>query len=900
MQFKKLAAITGSALMAGLSLAAPVLAASATKLGDIKNLAGAADSTVNFPIFVIGARAQTADVAGAVDVAVNLASNVVKTTAVTVPGTAAAITGGVSMTTPTNPLTMWNNFASSKQVLTANDLPEILNAGSYADAASVTTPYSQYLTFTSATTNGQVVYDKPNGGTTPGLGLKFTGNYQIYNYQLAFTKQISEVATSGTVTNMGNTPLKIMGRDWTITTATTGTNSLALTLLSGKNAQTVTTEAPATYVVGDKTYTVKLVAVGTINNVDAATIAVSGGNLAAEETLQILTGGTKAPVGDPTLIIGVTSIFKTTKTGAIDSATVFVGADKLELADTDVTDTTYYAGVKLNGNSVNDVTVRMTGTASTALLTLNTIEVQWLPSLENFITAGNSVLDPAFGGFKIFFGGISPAIDDTASRETISITPSGTTASLSFKTVDGQTFAQNFVQSSAAGLGSIALKDAGGYEIFVVEGATVAQNQYMVLGQNDKAGSAQNPFGHVLRVLSLQTSAASTSQFQDVASGTTIQVTGGNTTMYLDGQAYKVCVWTTNSVQFFWGTSATTCGSGSAYEVYPAIQTSKGAWVALTKYVSITGLINNTNYTLNLPTGSFTLNTVYNAPGGTGAANYTASPLGPAATGGTVDYTIMTTITTGTTIGILATDNAASPATYQTPGVLIVEGLDESTARNAIAMKLDADAIYNRVDLNTNGPAFSGTATSSASAGISGTTQNRYMDQYGSYVMFDSTMPGTFSLSYPTSQAQATVGVGKSPSASGGAVGGTLTTQTVLPITTDVVYLDNDPAVASLKTTRDVVLVGGPCINDLVKELATGGTFPYTCDNWPGRNFGRVQLIANAFATGKTALVIAGTRAEETDLAAQMVQQGLNGASDTIKNGLSTEITGSVTSPVYT
>ncbi len=121
-----------------------------------------------------------------------------------------------------------------------------------------------------------------------------------------------------------------------------------------------------------------------------------------------------------------------------------------------------------------------------------------------------------------------------------------------------------------------------------------------------------------------------------------------------------------------------------------------------------------------------------------------------------------------------------------------------------------------------------------------------------------------------------------------------------MPITTDVVYLDNDPAVASLKTTRDVVLVGGPCINDLVKELATGGSFPYTCDNWPGRNFGRVQLIANAFATGKTALVIAGTRAEETDIAAQMVQQGLNGASDTIKNGLSTEITGSVTSPVYT
>ena len=38
MQFKKIAAIAGSALMAGLSLAAPVLATSVTKLSDINKL----------------------------------------------------------------------------------------------------------------------------------------------------------------------------------------------------------------------------------------------------------------------------------------------------------------------------------------------------------------------------------------------------------------------------------------------------------------------------------------------------------------------------------------------------------------------------------------------------------------------------------------------------------------------------------------------------------------------------------------------------------------------------------------------------------------------------------------------------------------------------------------------
>jgi len=97
--------------------------------------------------------------------------------------------------------------------------------------------------------------------------------------------------------------------------------------------------------------------------------------------------------------------------------------------------------------------------------------------------------------------------------------------------------------------------------------------------------------------------------------------------------------------------------------------------------------------------------------------------------------------------------------------------------------------------------------------------------------------------------------------------------------------------------------MGGPCINTLVAELATAGKFPYTCANWPGRNFGRIQLISDAFATGKTALVIAGTRAEDTDLAARIVQTEVNGKftaatdADMAKSAL--EVTGSVSSPVY-
>jgi len=902
MQFKKLAAITGSALMAGLSLAAPVLATTVTALKDINKLVSVTDSTVSFPMFVIGATAATSDVAGAVDVAVNLASNAKTTSTVTTTTGAASITGGVSMATTSNPLVLWNPFASSKQVLTATDLPDVLASGTYVDANSVSYAYSQYLTFTNNLNNGQIVYETPTGGTSPSLGLKFAGSYQVYNYLLAFTKQLSETSTTaGSITNMVNTQLNILGKTWTVTSANViGANDTALTMLSGKNSQTVTTEAPATYTVGDKTYTVTLVAVGTINLVAAATVTVSGGGLAAAETLQILSGGTKS-LSDGTLI-GVTSIFTTTKTGSIDSATIFIGADKLELEDTNMIDTSYYAGIKVNGVSITDATVRMigstgTGTASAAgTTTLNSIELAWTPSLEQFVTSGKSLTDPVSGGFKIFFGGISPALDDATNREAITITPSGTTAGVSFKTADGNTLNQNFVKATSAT--AVTFTDAGGYALQVLEGAAATQNSYVVLGQNSYAGLAQNPFGHILRILTIQNVSTSTSQFQDVASGTTLTVTGGNTTMYLDGQAYKVCVKaTTANVYFTWGDSANYCNVGSAYDVYPTIQSSKGAWVSITNPVTISGsaanmtaLVNGTAYTLNLPTGATTVVLGVNATLTTGttyivgAAKYNISSAN-STTSPTLDANIT----------IQATDSASTPLFYATPGVMITEGLDESTVRNVIAVKLAADGTYTRVNI-AGAPAFTGTKTTSS--GISGTTQNKYVDQFGSYVLYDSTSPGTFSLSYPSSQAQATVAVGKSPAASGGGVGGTVTTQTVLPITADVVKLDSEITDAD-KTANDLVLVGGPCINTLVASLATAGKFPYTCANWPGRNFGRAQLISDAFATGKTALVIAGTRATDTDLASRIVQTGFAGATDTQKAGSSIEVTGSVASPAY-
>lgn len=115
----------------------------------------------------------------------------------------------------------------------------------------------------------------------------------------------------------------------------------------------------------------------------------------------------------------------------------------------------------------------------------------------------------------------------------------------------------------------------------------------------------------------------------------------------------------------------------------------------------------------------------------------------------------------------------------------------------------------------------------------------------------------------------------------------------IVSVTSAIAKLDTE--MQTLKTTSDVVLVGGPCVNDLVNELADQGDFDYTCDSWPGRDFGIIKVIDDAFADGYEAVVVAGTRAEDTRTACSALQLYDTKLSDV--SASSVEVTGSVGSP---
>lgn len=85
MQYRKIAAVAGSALMGSLTLAGAALAA--TNAGDIlKTAVPTSAGAVQFPLVVIGAKAASSDVSGAVDIAVRLAAESKTSVAVTTTG----------------------------------------------------------------------------------------------------------------------------------------------------------------------------------------------------------------------------------------------------------------------------------------------------------------------------------------------------------------------------------------------------------------------------------------------------------------------------------------------------------------------------------------------------------------------------------------------------------------------------------------------------------------------------------------------------------------------------------------------------------------------------------------------------------------------------------------------
>lgn len=76
------------------------------------------------------------------------------------------------------------------------------------------------------------------------------------------------------------------------------------------------------------------------------------------------------------------------------------------------------------------------------------------------------------------------------------------------------------------------------------------------------------------------------------------------------------------------------------------------------------------------------------------------------------------------------------------------------------------------------------------------------------------------------------------------------------------------------KSTYNLVLVGGPVVNTLVQKLVTDKKLKTTITNdAPGKGKGVIEVVDDAFAIGKVAVVVAGSDRDGTRAASQLLQQ---------------------------
>jgi len=146
----------------------------------------------------------------------------------------------------------------------------------------------------------------------------------------------------------------------------------------------------------------------------------------------------------------------------------------------------------------------------------------------------------------------------------------------------------------------------------------------------------------------------------------------------------------------------------------------------------------------------------------------------------------------------------------------------------------------------------------------------RYLSDYGTYFVLD-TDADTVTIYYPGNRpAYVNVGVGEDPtiSVSAGTAGGTY--KAAVPITNPISKLDNEISTTALN--NDLILVGGPCANTLVKQLLdTAWNTSNSCDYWltqhptlKNSGNGLVKIIENAFGSGHKALIVAGMTGQDT------------------------------------
>lgn len=334
---------------------------------------GSADVAV-----VWGSAAASTDLVAVTDITSDLQAQLASQTATSGGSSSVSVSGGdyIVLDRPSSKIQL-NQGVSDVfgRAVTNDDLPTLLEDGTYMDSDNDEHDYTQKIDVMNLTLSQ--FKDSDYKENTPSMGFKVTSGSALLNYTVDFTDDPSW-------TKLTSTDVSLMGKSYRILSSDNSTRTL--TLLDSANTVILAEGETKTVTAGDKTYEVSISFITT----DSAKLVVNG------ETTNSLRDAQTQKLKDGSYI-GVKEVLANNYAGGTKQVEFSIGSGKLVLEDGQE--------VQMNENSVSGLESFVTST--TTGNKLDKFGITWKADGDQFIAPESSPMIPGFESLKFSFAGMT-------------------------------------------------------------------------------------------------------------------------------------------------------------------------------------------------------------------------------------------------------------------------------------------------------------------------------------------------------------------------------------------------------------------------------------------------------------------------------------------------------------
>lgn len=788
-------------------------------------------------VLVVGDKAAAEDVIGVSDIAVSLQFAATKPAESDVAGVAAeGDAWKVGTSTKIFEIgeelsSVTTNVETLRNVTTFIDDSELkaLASGVVSNGKGIA-DFNQYLYLLgpgSGPNSGFVRYAEDDLDVTSDF-LYFRSGHEIGRYLFEFTTSLesdvddsagSQTSTGLYLTDYEDVDLEFFGKPYTIVqarrTAAVG-NNVKLIMMGGAVRDTLSIGETKTYTIDGKDYEV------TVDFIDSnsAKLTVNG-----ENTRDLLEGETDKLADGTT--VGISEILYQDYAGGVQSTEFFLGAQKVELRDTNVKDVDSSNTLKIDDETIDDAYVVIEGSDDNTTFKIDRIHVNMTADDDFYIPPGGKLSEnPDLDEPQVLFTNnwdIEYKGLKEEPLETIEIVTSGNKRyKLKFMDGGGNMAELPLVEATAASNPEFGEKDKA---LINVEDKNITKDDYLILTDASEARGSRKSYVLQYKGADKITSDNPKLKFKDLGSGDSIE------------QSY------TNSSPL-----AILKIGGADYRVYDR-DDSRGSLTTNDFEVRVdldaSGAISGTGGT-NLTVNITTMH-------GMEIGIENASVRGGGASAG---------VNFGTIVSFKTPDNSREGGTTED----FVETLQATDFVVNITANSDTKVALALLTGYTSGQRVAGTADRLSLRTPDGQTNVAYgYTSYGAFITHSTpaSEPATIKIEYPKKQREALVYIttkGTSFVKTAAPSGGPVTIQRI-----DVGATKLASEVSDINAVNSI-LVGGPCANAAAADVMGN---PADCTEGFTPGVGKIQLYE--VGSGNVAMLVAGYNAADTRNAATVV-----------------------------